>query len=59
MRLVFGVVNMLPLEILEQKKVQGNPIGYLEGFSLINNSLQEMCKDVSSEHKGLEFRFGS
>lgn len=53
MRLVFGVVNMLPLEILEQKKVQGNPIGYLEGFSLINNSLQEMCKDVSSEHKGL------
>ena len=65
MRLAFGIVNVFPVESISKRFDQGNPIGFLEGFSIIKSALANMFKLISSfsfckmkEESGVEFIFG-
>lgn len=48
MRLAFGIVNVFPVESFSKRFDQGNPIGFLEGFSIIKSALANMFKLISS-----------
>ena len=54
-RLVFGVLNVLPIDTLYQR----NSISLLEGFSIIKDAIKEMFKNVSYHEQGIEFIFSS
>lgn len=51
-RLVFGVVNVHPIDTL-------NPKSFLEGLSILKDTLLEIFKFVPYHKEGIEFRFGS
>ena len=58
-RLVFGVIDLIPLETFDRRRAQGESFGFLEGLSIFKVGLMQLFKKVSSHHEGIEFRFGS
>ena len=51
-RLVFGVVNVHPIDTLKPKS-------FLEGFSILKGALVEIFRFVPYHKEGIEFSFGS
>ena len=51
-RLVFGVVNVHPIDTLKPKS-------FLEGFSILKDALVEIFRFVPYHKEGIEFSFGS
>ena len=58
-RLVFGVVDLIPLDTFKERRNQGKHFGFIEIFSQLKKSFKEMFTAVSYEEEGLEFTFGS
>ena len=57
-RLVFGVVDLIPLETLDAHRKQGEYFGISESFSHLMKAFKQMFSGVSYQEEGLEFTFG-
>ena len=57
-RLVFGVVDVIPRDTLIERRNQGKYLGFTESFSQLKNTFKQMFSGISYEEEGIEFTFG-
>ena len=57
-RLVFGVIDMIPLDTLKERRNQGKYLGFTEAFSHLKGAFKQIFSGISYEEEGIEFTFG-
>ena len=57
-RLVFGVIDMIPLETLDARRKRGEYFAISESFSHLKKAFKQMFSGVSYQEDGIEFTFG-
>ena len=58
-RLVFGVIDLIPLETLDARRKRGEYFAISESFSYLKKAFKQMFSGVSYQEDGIEFTFGS
>ena len=57
-RLVFGVIDLIPQDTFKERRNQGKQFGFIEIFSQLKKIFKEMFTGVSYQEEGIEFTFG-